>query len=191
MRKGEKRRVTKETAITVSMNLDGTGENAINTGIGFFDHMLELFSYHSRIDLKVECKGDTNVDFHHSVEDVGLAMGDLINSLLGDRKGIERYASFFAPMDEALAFAAIDISGRPIYCTDFSPTGKCGDFDCELVNEFFRAFVTRAGICLHVKAIAVSNMHHIIEAVFKAVAHALKIAVAVTGTDIPSTKGVI
>lgn len=191
MRKGTKQRSTKETKITVSLNLDGTGKNAINTGVGFFDHMLELFACHGKFDLEVKCEGDIKVDAHHSVEDIGIVMGKLFYDLLGDKKGIERYATVYVPMDESLARSVVDISGRPFLSYNAALKGKIGEFDAELVEEFFRAFCTYGLITAHIDVIRGNNLHHMAEAAFKSFARALRAAVAVTGTEIPSSKGTL
>ena len=189
MRKGTKERNTRETKISVTLNLDGTGKNSIDTGVGFFDHMLELFACHGKFDLVVRCEGDTKVDAHHSVEDIGIVMGKLFYELMGDKKGIERYATVFVPMDESLARTVVDISGRPFLSFNASLSGKIGDFDAELVEEFFRAFCTYGLITAHIDVLRGSNLHHISEAAFKSFARALRAAVAVTGTEIPSSEG--
>lgn len=191
MRKGTKERNTRETKISVSLNLDGTGKNSIDTGVGFFDHMLELFACHGKFDLQVRCDGDTKVDAHHSVEDVGIVLGKLFYELLGDKKGIERYATVYVPMDESLARTVVDISGRPYLCFDAELSGKIGEFDAELIEEFFRAFCTYGLITAHIDVIRGNNLHHKAEAAFKSFALALKAAVAVTGTEIPSSKGTL
>lgn len=191
MRKGTKERNTRETKITVSLNLDGTGKNSIDTGVGFFDHMLELFACHGKFDLEVRCDGDTKVDAHHSVEDIGIVMGKLFYELLGDKKGIERYAAVYVPMDESLARSVVDISGRPFLSYNAELKGKIGDFDAELTEEFFRAFCTYGLITAHIDVIRGGNMHHMAEAAFKSFARALKAAVKVTGTEIPSSKGTL
>lgn len=196
MRKAEIRRTTAETDISLVLDLDGDGKHSeINTGIGFLDHMLVLFSRHSGIEMKLSCKGDTWVDDHHSTEDIGIAMGEAVRKALGDKKGIRRYASLHLPMDEALVLCAVDISGRggcyPVL--DF-PSEKIGTFDTELVEEFLRAFAVNAGITLHVRQEAGVNSHHIAEGVFKALGHAMREAVSIDprfAKDIPSTKGVL
>ncbi len=192
MRKAEITRTTKETNITVAINLDGSGRVGIDTGIGFFDHMLTAFGVHSGMDLTVRCKGDLNVDGHHTVEDVGIVIGQAVAKALGNKGGIARYGSAYVPMDEALSFCALDISGRPFLAfkaefTDF----RCGEFDTCLTEEFFRAFAMNSGITLHIREEYGRNDHHIIEAMFKAVAHALKDAMTVTGGGVLSTKGVL
>ena len=195
MREATIKRETKETNINLTINLDGKGTSNINTGCGFFDHMLELFARHSRFDLNVVCKGDINVDYHHTVEDVGIVLGQAIKKSLGDMKGIVRYGTTILPMDESLILTAIDISGRSYLKFDL-PTraNKIGDFPVELVEEFFLAFVRHAGITLHVRQITGSNAHHIIEGAFKSVARSLRKAVAIDKDNmdaVPSTKGVL
>ncbi len=195
MRCAEINRKTNETDICLKLNLDGSGKSNINTGIGFLDHMLTLFAKHSRFDLDVTCKGDVWVDFHHSAEDIGICLGKAFKTAVGDMKGILRYADIHLPMDESLVLAAVDISGRShlVFDAEF-PTYKIGDFDTELFKEFFEAFVSNAGITLHIKKIYGGNSHHIGEACFKAVARVLKDAVQIDPKykdDIPSTKGVL
>ena len=177
-RKAEIIRKTKETDIKVSLDLDGGGNIGINTGIGFFDHMLNSFAVHGSFDLTVSCMGDLNVDGHHSVEDVGICLGKAFNDALGDKSGIMRFGSAFMPMDEALAFCALDISNRPflVFNAEFS-NEKIGDFDSCLTEEFMRAFAFNAGITMHLKAEYGKNDHHITEALFKSLAYALKQAV--------------
>lgn len=192
MRTAEINRKTKETDISLSLNLDG-GEVNIDTGIGFFDHMLKSFAVHGGFGLKVKVVGDLDVDDHHTVEDTGIALGQAFYKALGDKSSIERFGSFYVPMDEALAFASLDISGRPfmVFDADF-PQEKCGDYTSAMTVEFMRAFAYNAGITLHIKSLYGYNSHHIIEAVYKAVAHALKIAVKNNGSGVPlSTKGVL
>lgn len=195
MREAKIERATKETDIKLSLNLDGKGENEINTGCGFLDHMLTLFARHSRIDLNVFCKGDTDVDYHHTCEDIAICLGKCIKDTLGEKKGINRYADVILPMDEALILCAIDISGRGgLYYTLNIPSYRVGDFDTELCEEFFMALCRESGITVHLKSLAGTNSHHIIEGAFKAFARALKVAVAVDEKykdEIPSTKGVI
>lgn len=177
-RKAEIIRKTKETDIKVSLDLDGGGSIGINTGIGFFDHMLNSFAVHGGFDLTVSCMGDLNVDGHHSVEDVGICLGKAFNDALGDKSGIMRFGSAFMPMDEALAFCALDISNRPflVFNAEFS-NEKIGDYDSCLTEEFMRAFAFNAGITMHLKAEYGKNDHHITEALFKSLAYALKQAV--------------
>lgn len=192
MRKAENKRSTNETTIAVAISLDG-GENAVSTPIGFFTHMLELFAKHAGFGLTITAEGDTHVDFHHTVEDTGILLGSLIAEALGDKKGITRYASLSLPMDETLVDVALDVSGRAYFVAngfDALPP-KVGDFDTELMVEFFRAFAMNAGLTLHITLRYGKNAHHILEAAFKGVARAMKTAVAITGSDIPSTKGVL
>ena len=195
MRKGEIKRKTAETDIVLSLCLDGNGISDINTGCGFLDHMLTLFASHGNFDLAVSCKGDVAVDYHHSVEDIGICLGDAFAKAIGDCKGIKRYGNMILPMDESLVLCALDVSGRD--CLEYGlaiPTEKVGDFDTELVEEFFTAFVRRAGITLHFIQMNGRNSHHIIEAAFKAFARALAEAVAIDenkADKIPSTKGVL
>ena len=195
MRKAETKRKTKETEIVLSIDIDWKGISEIETGIGFFDHMLTLFAMHGGFDLKIKCKGDLEVDGHHTVEDVGIALGEAFNKALGDKKGITRYGDKTVPMDEALNLAAVDISGRGYLNFDaFIPTEKIGEFDSELVEEFFAAFTRSAKITLHIVQMAGENSHHIAEGIFKAVARALREAVKVQTEFkeiLPSTKGVI
>ena len=190
MRTAEVSRETKETKINVSLDLDGNGEGSIDTGIGFLDHMLELFAFHGSLNLTVKAKGDLDVDDHHTVEDCGIALGTAFKEALGDRMGIARYGSFTLPMDEALASVNIDISGRPylVFHCDFTRE-QLGMLSTEMIEEFFRAFAVASGITLHVNLAYGSNDHHKAEAVYKAFGHAFKEAVAITGTQILSTKG--
>ncbi len=191
MRTGKITRTTRETDIAISLDLDG-GEAVISTGIGFFDHMLTALSVHSGIGMNISCKGDLEVDGHHTVEDVGISLGLALREALGDKKGIARYGSFFIPMDEALAFASLDISGRPFLVFDAELSqARCGEFDCCLALEFFRALAFNAGITLHIKLEYGSNAHHELEAIFKAVAHALKAACRIEYDGTLSTKGVL
>ena len=193
MRTAEITRKTAETDISLSLNLDGTGKSSINTGCGFLDHMLTLFAAHGRFDLTVVCRGDTQVDDHHSVEDIGICLGQAFAMALGEKRGITRYGSFLLPMDEALILTAVDISGRSCLCFGLEiPTEKIGTFDTELVEEFFLAFTRNCPMSLHFKQLAGRNSHHIVEGAFKSAARALKAAVALDGTqEIPSTKGVL
>ena len=188
-------RKTNETDISVSVDLDGTGKNEIQTGSGFFDHMLEQLSRHSLIDMKVSAKGDLHIDDHHTVEDCGIALGQAVNKALGDRRGVTRYASIDLAMDEALTFAAIDVSGRPFLVWNVEFTApKIGTFDTELVREFFQAFTQHAGVTLHVKNLYAANSHHIAETCFKAVARVLRVALEIDQRQadaIPSTKGTL
>ncbi len=195
MRKSVIERNTKETKINLTLNLDGKGESKIDTGCGFFDHMLTLFAKHGRFDLDVKCDGDKEVDFHHSVEDVGICLGKAFVQALGEKKGINRYGSTILPMDEALILTAVDLSGRSFYVQDLNiPASKVGDFDTELVEEFLQAFTRNAECNLHVKQISGSNTHHIIEGTFKSLARSLRLAVAIDPDfkdEVPSTKGVL
>lgn len=195
MRMSEIKRKTAETDISLKLDLDGSGKSEIDTGCGFMDHMLTLFARHGRFDLAVTCKGDVKVDYHHSVEDLGIVLGSAFAESLGDMRGIERYADIVLPMDETLMLCAVDISGRDYLGFDVSiPAAKVGDFDTELVKEFFLGFVRKAAVTLHFKELAGENTHHIIEAVFKAfgrtMAKAVKINEEYEG-EIPSTKGVL
>ena len=193
MRTYELTRKTAETDIFLSLNLDGTGKSSIDTGCGFLNHMLTLFAAHGKFDLTVKCAGDTDVDDHHSVEDIGIVLGQAFQTALGDKRGITRYGSFLLPMDEALIQTAVDISGRSCLCYGLEiPTEKIGTFDTELVEEFFLAFTRNCPMSLHIRQLAGKNSHHIVEGTFKSVARSLKAAVALDGTnDIPSTKGVL
>lgn len=192
MRTAEVKRKTKETDIEVFVKLDGEGKVNVNTGIGFFDHMLTAFGVHSGIDLDVRCVGDLNVDGHHTVEDTGIVLGQAFAKALDNKAGIARYGSAFVPMDEALAFCSLDISGRPflVFNGDFKDD-RIGEYDTCLTEEFFRAFAFNSGITLHIKKKYGKNDHHIAEAIFKAVAHALKKAMKIEGDTILSTKGVL
>ncbi|MBE6534101.1 MAG: imidazoleglycerol-phosphate dehydratase HisB [Ruminococcaceae bacterium] len=195
MRKSEINRNTAETKIVLSLILDGTGKSDIKTGCGFLDHMLTLFASHGRFDLSVSCKGDVEVDYHHSVEDIGICLGKAFSEAIGDCKGIKRYGNMMLPMDESLVLCALDVSGRSYlaYSLDIK-TEKIGDFDTELIEEFFLAFVRNANITLHIKQLDGRNAHHIAEAAFKAFARALRQAVEIdekTQNEIPSTKGVL
>ena len=195
MRSASISRITGETDISVSVNLDGTGVTDISTGVGFFDHMLTLLGRHALIDLAVSARGDTHVDDHHTVEDVGIALGKAIAQALGDKKGIGRYADIHMPMDETLTRVALDISGRPFLVFRTAFTGpKIGTFDTELVQEWFQAFAINAGVTLHVETLYGVNNHHIAESCFKGLARALRAAVAIdprTRDMVPSTKGTL
>ena len=193
MRTGEISRTTKETDITVSIALDGTGESDIATGIGFLDHMLEQIARHGLMDLTIRAQGDLHIDAHHTTEDIGIALGQAFAAALGEKRGITRYAHAYVPLDEALTRVVVDISGRPwlVWKVDF-PTARIGDFDTELFHEFFYAFAVNAGLTLHVENIYGRNSHHIAETCFKALARALRGAVAIDGRAadvVPSTKG--
>lgn len=195
MRTAEITRQTAETDIKLRLELDGRGSSKINSGCGFLDHMLTLFARHARLDLELCCKGDTQVDYHHTVEDIGIALGDAFSAALGDKKGIVRYGSIALPMDESLILSAVDISGRSLLVYGLEiPSYTVGAFDTELTEEFFQGFVRHAGITLHIKQLSGSNSHHIIEGAFKSVARSLKAAVAIDADfkdEIPSTKGVL
>jgi imidazoleglycerol-phosphate dehydratase len=195
MRTAEIARKTNETDIKMTLNLDGEGKSVIDTGCGFLDHMLTLFAKHGRFDLEVTCNGDTEVDYHHTAEDIGIVLGQCFSKALGDKKGIVRYGNMILPMDEALILSAVDISGRSyLKCSFFGLTEKVGDFDTELVEEFFMAFVRNAELTLHIKQFDGENTHHIIEGTFKSVARSLKDAVSIDqkfSNEIPSTKGVL
>lgn len=195
MRSAEIKRTTAETDIMLKLSLDGKGKSKIDSGCGFLDHMLTLFAKHGRFDLSVKCKGDTNVDYHHTVEDIGICLGQAFLTALGNKKGITRYGSTILPMDEALILSAVDLSGRSFLVRDLNITAnKVGDFDTELVEEFFQAFVRTAECTLHVRQLSGSNAHHIIEGIFKSVARSLRVAVEIdpkAKDEIPSTKGVL
>ena len=188
-------RKTAETDISLSLNLDGSGNSSVSTGCGFLDHMLTLFAKHGRFDLNVTCIGDIHVDFHHTAEDIGICLGDAFAQALGDMRGITRYGNMLLPMDEALILSAVDISGRGKLISDLNiPTEKVGDFDTELVFEFFEAFTRRANVTLHIRQLTGQNSHHIIEGVFKSVARSLRTAVRKDPdamNEIPSTKGIL
>lgn len=195
MRVGKIERRTNETDIALVLNLDGTGKSEISSGCGFLDHCLTLFAKHSGFDLALTCKGDTEVDYHHSVEDIGICLGTAFAEAVGDMRGIVRYGHMLLPMDEALVLAAADVSGRGVLCYDLDiPAEKVGDFDTELVEEFFLGFIRKSNITLHIKSLSGKNSHHIIEGAFKAVARALRVAVSTdekNKNEIPSTKGVL
>lgn len=195
MRTGSVDRNTKETKISVSLNLDGTGQYDVSTGIGFLDHMLEQLSRHSLIDLTVKAEGDLHIDFHHTTEDTGIAIGEAFAEALGDRKGITRYGSTYIPMDETLSRVALDISNRPylIWRVEFTKP-KLGDMDTELFKEWFQAFAQAAGITLHVENLYGENNHHIVESCYKGIARALRQAIEIDprkADEVPSTKGVL
>lgn len=187
-------RVTSETSIEVSLYLDGVGTAEVNTGIGFLDHMLQLFAHHGRFDLAVNARGDLDVDGHHTVEDIGLALGQALREALGDKRGICRYGSCLLPMDEALAMVALDLSGRPYLVHDLELGGvRIGTFEGELAAHFFRSLANQAGLTLHIRMLAGEDPHHIVEAAFKGTARALGEACALHGRDdaVPSTKGTL
>lgn len=195
MRRKKIVRDTKETKIVLALEIDGTGAYEINTGCGFLNHMLELFTRHGRFDIAVDCNGDTDVDYHHTTEDIGIAMGSAFREALGEKRGICRYGSMLLPMDEALVLCAVDISGRS--CVNFDvdmPTEKVGDFDTQLVKEFVEAFAREMGAAIHIKMLEGENTHHIIEAVFKGMGRTLRQACMIEeefADEIPSTKGVL
>ena len=195
MRKGAVSRETNETKISVEIDLDGQGAAKVATGVGFFDHMLDQLARHSLIDITVTARGDLQIDDHHTVEDVGIALGQALNQALGDKRGLARYADCLLPMDEALTRVAVDVSGRPflVFRTEF-PTAKIGSFDTELVREFFQAFAINGGLTLHIETLYGANSHHIAESCFKGVARALGAALAIDprqASRIPSTKGAL
>ena len=192
MRRAEISRKTAETEIYLTLDLDGAAEGGISTGVGFLDHMLTLFSRHAGFGLSVRCQGDTWVDGHHTVEDVGLALGEALKSALGDKRGIRRYGDIVLPMDEALVLCAVDLSGRPcLRYTAQIPRARVGDFDTELAREFMQALANSAQMALHIRQLDGENSHHIIEAMFKALGRALSEAAEIVGTEVPSTKGVL
>ena len=195
MREAKIERNTAETKISLRLNLDGTGASQLNTGCGFLDHMLTLFAKHGRFDLEVSCQGDTWVDYHHTVEDIGICLGQAFSEALGDKRGINRYGQFLLPMDETLVLCACDLSGRgACYYALNIPTQKVGDFDTELCQEIFIALARDAGITMHLRQLCGSNSHHIIEGAFKSMARSLRKAVAIDrafANEIPSTKGLL
>lgn len=195
LRTSEINRKTAETDIVLKLNIDGTGKSEIDTGCGFLDHMLTLFAKHGRFDLNLTCKGDTYVDDHHTAEDIGICLGAAFAEALGERRGIVRYGSILLPMDEALVLSAVDFSGRSYLAYGLEiPTAKVGSFDTELVEEFWLGFVRNAAVTLHIKQMAGTNAHHIIEGAFKSVARSLRAAVKIdadAANEIPSTKGVL
>lgn len=190
LRRAERHRATKETKIDLTLDVDGTGDASASTGIPFFDHMLEQLGKHGGLNLAIDAKGDLEVDLHHTVEDVGIALGESLKEALGDKVGVRRFASALVPLDEALVEVALDLSGRPFLVYEVDPVSEwIGTFDPQLCEEFWRAFVVAAGITLHIRKISGKNGHHIIEASFKGVARSLRDAVKIEGTDVPSTKG--
>lgn len=193
-RTAEIERITNETQIHLSLDLDGTGACEIDSGIGFLNHMLQLLTVHSGINLRLNCHGDTDVDFHHSTEDIGIALGSALKEALGEKRGIARFANRVVPMDESAALVAVDISGRPYFnfdCGDEFADGKIGEFDAELIPEFLRAFAYNAGINIYVKLLSRGNKHHSAEAIFKALAKCLQEAVKIVSDKVPSSKGVL
>lgn len=195
MRTGEIIRKTAETDIKLSINLDGSGKSEISTGCGFLDHMLTLFARHARFDISLSCEGDTYVDYHHTAEDIGICLGEAIDTALSDKKGIVRYGNMILPMDETLILSALDFSGRSYLSYDVDiPTQKVGDFDTELCEEFWLGFTRKANCTLHIKMLSGTNSHHIIEGIFKSCARSFKQAVAIDkdyADEIPSTKGIL
>ncbi len=195
MRSAEIKRTTKETDISLMLELDGTGKSAIDSGVGFLDHMLTLFAKHGRFDLELSCKGDVEVDDHHSVEDIGICLGEAVLKALGDKKGIRRYGDCILPMDEALILSAVDISGRPLLSYEAKIRAKkVGTFDTELAEEFWAAFARAAKLTMHIRQISGRNSHHIIEGQFKSVARSMRQAVSLDpelAGEIPSTKGML
>ena len=193
-REASSERTTKETSIRIKLNVDGAGDAEVSTGLPFFDHMLAQLGKHGGFDLSVQAKGDLDVDAHHTVEDVGIALGGVLADALGDKAGIRRFASISLPLDEALIDVALDLSGRPFLAYEVSPAPEplgSPPFDPQLAEEFWRAFATSAGITLHVRQISGKNPHHVLEASFKGVARCLRDAVRVDGSSVPSTKGVL
>lgn len=192
MRSYQIERNTLETKIKVSIDLDGSGKSEINTGIGFFDHMLTLMAFHGKFDMKVICDGDINVDDHHTIEDIGIALGECVKQALGDKKGIRRYSTVYIPMDEALARSSIDVSNRPylVFNADFTDE-RVGNMTCQMVKEFFRAFVNESRVTLHINLLYGENDHHKIEAIFKSFARALKEGIEIISDEVASSKGVL
>ena len=192
MRIAKVKRKTKETDILIELNIDGRGKGEMDTGIGFFDHMLNLMAFHASFDLKVICKGDLYIDDHHTVEDIGIALGQAFYEAIGDRLGIKRYSSMYIPMDEALGLVVVDISNRPylIFNVDFNGD-RLGTMSTQNFKEFFRAFADKAGVTLHINSLYGENDHHVIEGIFKAFSRALKDASQIVSEDIPSSKGIL
>jgi imidazoleglycerol-phosphate dehydratase len=191
-RRAQLRRETKETTVDLELTIDGSGTTRVTTGIPFFDHMLEQLGKHAGFDLQIEARGDLEVDLHHTVEDVGIVLGNALREALGDRRGVRRFANSLVPLDEALVQVALDLSGRPFLVYDVDPISEwIGTFDPQLAEEFWKGFVDGARVTLHVRSITGKNGHHVIEASFKGVARALRDAVKVEGTDVPSTKGTL
>jgi imidazoleglycerol-phosphate dehydratase len=189
-RRAERHRATKETSIDLTLDVDGRGNASASTGIPFFDHMLEQLGKHGGFDLTIDAKGDLEVDLHHTVEDVGIALGESLKEALGEKAGVRRFASALVPLDEALVQVALDLSGRPFLVYEVDPVSEwIGTFDPQLCEEFWRALSVAAGVTLHIRKVSGKNGHHIIEASFKGVARALRDAVKIEGTDVPSTKG--
>lgn len=192
IRNAEVQRKTKETEIKIVLNIDGEGECKISTGVGFFDHMLQLFGYHGKFNIHVEAKGDLHIDDHHTIEDVGIVLGQAFLKAISDKKGIKRYSHIILPMDEALVMVAVDISGRPYLAFDVDfKLPKLGEMNSQMVIEFFRAFVSSAKVTLHIKKLSGENDHHVCEAIFKAFGRVLKDACKIIDDKIPSSKGVL
>jgi len=192
MRRAERTRATKETSVVVSLDLDGSGQASASTGIPFFDHMLEQLGKHARFDLDVKAEGDLEVDLHHTVEDVGILLGEALQEALGDKAGVRRFASVTVPLDEALVQVSLDLSGRPFLVYDVDPVVEwIGTFDVQLCEEFWRAFAVASAVTLHIRSLSGKNGHHVIEASFKGVAVSLRDAVRIEGGGVPSTKGTL
>lgn len=192
MRKATLRRTTGETDISISLTIDGTGRFEGTSGIGFFDHMLHLLARHSGMDISLTCQGDLDVDNHHTIEDIGITLGEVFEKALGDKKGIHRYGCFFCPMDETLSRIVLDLSGRPYFVFDVDiPVERIGSFETEMTREFFLAFANNAKMNLHMATLYGVNGHHIVESLFKGIGHALKEAVTIEGDTVLSTKGVL
>lgn len=191
-RKAEISRVTGETNVHISLDLDGTGKAQIHTGIGFFDHMLTLMAFHGKFDINIKCEGDTYVDDHHTIEDIGIALGQCVKNALGNRRGIKRYSTVFIPMDESLAQTSIDISNRPylVFNAEFKDK-RVGNMTTQMVKEFFRAFVNESRVTLHINLLYGENDHHKIEAIFKSFARALKESIKIVSDEVSSSKGVL
>jgi imidazoleglycerol-phosphate dehydratase len=191
-RSAQRQRATKETTVELALEVDGTGTTSVSTGIPFFDHMLEQLGKHAGFDLTIEARGDLEVDLHHTVEDVGIVLGDSLREALGDKRGVRRFANALVPLDEALVQVALDLSGRPFLVYDVEPVSEwIGTFDPQLAEEFWKGFVDGARVTLHIRSVTGKNGHHVIEASFKGVARALRDAVRVEGGDVPSTKGTL
>jgi imidazoleglycerol-phosphate dehydratase len=191
-RYAEQKRTTKETTVDLELEVDGSGTTTVATGIPFFDHMLEQLGKHAGFDLRIEASGDLDVDLHHTVEDVGIVLGNALREALGDKRGVRRFANALVPLDEALVQVALDLSGRPFLVYDVEPVAEwIGTFDPQLAEEFWKGFVDGARVTLHIRSMTGKNGHHVIEASFKGVARALRDAVKVEGADVPSTKGTL
>jgi imidazoleglycerol-phosphate dehydratase len=191
-RRAERDRTTKETSVSVRLDLDGSGQASASTGIPFFDHMLEQLGKHARFDLEIRAEGDLEVDLHHTVEDVGILLGEAVHEALGDKAGVRRFASVTVPLDEALVQVSLDLSGRPFLVYDVDPVVEwIGTFDVQLCEEFWRAFTVASSMTLHIRSLSGKNGHHVIEASFKGVARALRDAIRIEGSGVPSTKGTL